>query len=158
MTTAAAVTLIFYFIENLLASRFASRCKLRGFVLVGNDLYIASAWRKDSHFAGYRRQSGFLHFEEVLAKTKQESVRGRNLGVRLDHRRWTDYAATGKDLARVLIADKPSGTRKMASNRRWKRASGCSRQLTAIGQSRTIEWACPEQMFDVGGRSDSWQS
>jgi DNA-binding beta-propeller fold protein YncE len=39
--------------------------------LVGNDLYIASAWRKDSHIARYHRQGDSFRFEEVLAKTRQ---------------------------------------------------------------------------------------
>src|SRR5246127_1742689 len=43
----------------------------RGFALVGDDLYIASAWRKDSHIARYHRQSDTYRFEEVLVKTEQ---------------------------------------------------------------------------------------
>ena len=43
----------------------------RGFVLVGNDLYIANAWRKDSHIARYHRRGDTFHFEEVLVKTEQ---------------------------------------------------------------------------------------
>jgi hypothetical protein len=43
----------------------------RGFALVGDDLYIASAWRKDSHIACYRRHGDTFHFKEVLAKTEQ---------------------------------------------------------------------------------------
>ena len=30
----------------------------RGFALVGDDLYIANAWRRDSHVARYRRRGG----------------------------------------------------------------------------------------------------
>ena len=43
----------------------------RGFALVGNDLYIASAWRKNSHIARYHRQGHSFRFEQVLAKTAQ---------------------------------------------------------------------------------------
>jgi DNA-binding beta-propeller fold protein YncE len=43
----------------------------RGFALVGDDLYIASAWRKDSHIARYHRHGDTFHFKEVLANTKQ---------------------------------------------------------------------------------------
>ncbi len=43
----------------------------RGFALVGNDLYIANAWRKDSHIARYQRHGNTFRFKEVLAKTKQ---------------------------------------------------------------------------------------
>lgn len=42
----------------------------RGFALVGDDLYIANAWRKDSHIAHYRRRGDTFHFANVLAETK----------------------------------------------------------------------------------------
>lgn len=42
----------------------------RGFALVGDDLYIANAWRKDSHIAHYRRNGDTFHFVNVLAETK----------------------------------------------------------------------------------------
>jgi hypothetical protein len=43
----------------------------RGFALVGDDLYIANAWRKDSHIAHYRRNGDTFRFKEVLVKTEQ---------------------------------------------------------------------------------------
>lgn len=43
----------------------------RGFALLGDDLYIANAWRKDSHIARYRRHGDTFRFEEVLVKTEQ---------------------------------------------------------------------------------------
>ena len=43
----------------------------RGFALVGDDLYIASAWRRDSHIALYRRHGDTFRFKEVLVKTEQ---------------------------------------------------------------------------------------
>jgi hypothetical protein len=43
----------------------------RGFALVGDDLYIANAWRKDSHIARYHRHGDTFRFAEVLANTKQ---------------------------------------------------------------------------------------
>jgi hypothetical protein len=43
----------------------------RGFALVGDDLYIANAWRKDSHIARYQRHGDTFRFKEVLAKTEQ---------------------------------------------------------------------------------------
>ena len=43
----------------------------RGFAMVGDDLYIASAWRKDSHIALYQRQGDTFRFKEVLATTEQ---------------------------------------------------------------------------------------
>jgi len=46
----------------------------RGFALVGDDLYIANAWRKDSHVARYRRHNDTFHFAEVLVSTKDVSA------------------------------------------------------------------------------------
>jgi hypothetical protein len=43
----------------------------RGFALVGDDLYIASAWRQDSHIARYHRSGDTFQFGEVLVKTEQ---------------------------------------------------------------------------------------
>ena len=42
----------------------------RGFALVGDNLYIANAWRKESHIAHYRRQADTFHFANVLAETR----------------------------------------------------------------------------------------
>lgn len=44
---------------------------VRGFALVGDDLYIANAWRKDSHIARYHRHGDTFRFQDVLAKTEQ---------------------------------------------------------------------------------------
>ena len=43
----------------------------RGFALVGDDLYIASAWRKDSHISLYQRDGNTFRFKQVLATTEQ---------------------------------------------------------------------------------------
>lgn len=43
----------------------------RGFALVGNDLYIANAWRKDSHIARYRRRGDTFRFSGVPVTTRQ---------------------------------------------------------------------------------------
>ncbi len=43
----------------------------RGFALVGDDLYIANAWRKDSHIARYHRHGDTFRFKEVVAQTEQ---------------------------------------------------------------------------------------
>jgi hypothetical protein len=43
----------------------------RGFALLGDDLYIANAWRKDSHIALYQRHGETFRFKKVLAKTQQ---------------------------------------------------------------------------------------
>jgi hypothetical protein len=46
----------------------------RGFALVGDDLYIANAWRKDSHVARYRRHGDSFHFAEVAVTAKYVSA------------------------------------------------------------------------------------
>ena len=46
----------------------------RGFALVGDDLYIANAWRKDSHVARYRRRGDSFHFAEVAVAAKYVSA------------------------------------------------------------------------------------
>ena len=46
----------------------------RGFALVGDDLYIANAWRKDSHIARYRRNGDTFHFAEIVVTTKNVSA------------------------------------------------------------------------------------
>ena len=42
----------------------------RGFALVGDDLYIANAWRRDSHVARYRRKGDRFHYAGIVAATK----------------------------------------------------------------------------------------
>jgi hypothetical protein len=46
----------------------------RGFALVGNDLYIANAWRKDSHVARYRRKGDTFHYADIVVATKHVSA------------------------------------------------------------------------------------
>ena len=46
----------------------------RGFALVGDDLYIANAWRRDSHVARYRRRGDMFHFTDVVVATKHISA------------------------------------------------------------------------------------
>jgi DNA-binding beta-propeller fold protein YncE len=46
----------------------------RGFALVGDDLYIANAWRKDSHIARYRRHGDMFHFAGIVVETKHVSA------------------------------------------------------------------------------------
>ena len=43
----------------------------RGFALVADDLYIASAWRGDSHVARYRRKGNSFHFADNLITSEQ---------------------------------------------------------------------------------------
>jgi hypothetical protein len=42
----------------------------RGFAQVGDDLYVASAWRRDSHVARYRRNGDTFRFTEVVVTSK----------------------------------------------------------------------------------------
>jgi len=46
----------------------------RGFALVGDDLYIANAWRKDSHIARYRRHGDTFHYAGVVVTTRHVSA------------------------------------------------------------------------------------
>jgi DNA-binding beta-propeller fold protein YncE len=46
----------------------------RGFAQVGDDLYIANAWRRDSHVARYRRNGDTFHFAEVVVTSKHVSA------------------------------------------------------------------------------------
>ena len=41
----------------------------RGFALVGDDLYIANAWRRDSHVARYRRHGDNFHYAGIVVAT-----------------------------------------------------------------------------------------
>ncbi len=43
----------------------------RGFALIGDDLYITSAWRLDSHVARYRRHGNSFHFADNLVTSTQ---------------------------------------------------------------------------------------
>jgi sugar lactone lactonase YvrE len=42
----------------------------RGFALVGDELYVASAWRGDSHVARYRRRGDRFHFVDNPVTTR----------------------------------------------------------------------------------------
>jgi hypothetical protein len=46
----------------------------RGFALVGGDLYIANAWRKDSHVSRYRRRGDTFHFVDLVVTTDDISA------------------------------------------------------------------------------------
>ena len=46
----------------------------RGFALVGRDLYIANAWRKDSHVVRYRRHGDTFRYADVVVHTKDVSA------------------------------------------------------------------------------------
>ena len=46
----------------------------RGFALVGDDLYIANAWHKDSHVSRYHRNGDTFHFGGIVVATKDVSA------------------------------------------------------------------------------------
>ena len=46
----------------------------RGFAVVGDDLYIANAWRRDSHVVRYRRRGDTYHFGGIVAATTHVSA------------------------------------------------------------------------------------
>ena len=46
----------------------------RGFALVGDDLYIANAWRRDSHVVRYRRHGDTFHYADIVVATKDVSA------------------------------------------------------------------------------------
>jgi hypothetical protein len=46
----------------------------RAFTLVGDDLYIANAWRRDSHITRYRRHGDMFRFADVVVTCKHVSA------------------------------------------------------------------------------------
>jgi len=82
----------------------------RGFALVGDDLYIANAWRKDSHVARYRRKGDTFHFAEIVVTTKNISAMVHPFDVELgdDHRVYVSSQDTN-----TVVAIRPK-TRKPA--------------------------------------------
>ncbi len=82
----------------------------RGFALVGDDLYIANAWRKDSHIARYHRHGDTFHFKEVLAKTDQVAAMVHPFDVELgdDGRIYVSSQDTNTVVSLVPKSRKPS--------------------------------------------------
>jgi hypothetical protein len=82
----------------------------RGFALVGDDLYIASAWRKDSHIAVYHRHDNTFHFKEVLATTEQVAAMVHPFDVELgdDGRIYVSSQDTNTVVSLVSATRKPA--------------------------------------------------
>jgi NHL repeat len=82
----------------------------RGFALVGDDLYIANAWRKDSHIARYHRHGDTFRFEEVLANTEQVAAMVHPFDVELgdDGRIYVSCQDTNTVVSLVPETRKPS--------------------------------------------------
>jgi hypothetical protein len=82
----------------------------RGFALVGDDLYIANAWRKDSHIARYHRHGDTFRFQEVLANTEQVAAMVHPFDVELgdDGRIYVSCQDTNTVVSLVPETRKPS--------------------------------------------------
>jgi hypothetical protein len=82
----------------------------RGFALVGDDLYIASAWRKDSHIALYHRDGDTFRFKEVLATTEQVAAMVHPFDVELgdDGRIYVSSQDTNTVVSLVAETRKPA--------------------------------------------------
>jgi len=82
----------------------------RGFALVGDDLYIANAWRKDSHIARYRRDGDMFRFAEVMVTTRQVAAMVHPFDVELgdDGRLYVSCQDTNTVVAILLKTRKPA--------------------------------------------------
>ena len=82
----------------------------RGFALVGDDLYIANAWRKDSHVARYRRHGDTFGFAEIVVTSKHVSAMVHPFDVELgdDGRLYVSCQDTNTVLAILPKTRKPA--------------------------------------------------
>jgi hypothetical protein len=81
----------------------------RGFAQIGDDLYLASAWRKDSHVARYRRCGGTYRFVDVVVSSKHVSAMVHPFDVELgdDGKLYISCQDTNTVLAIVPTTRKP---------------------------------------------------
>jgi hypothetical protein len=82
----------------------------RGFAQVGDDLYIASAWRKDSHVSRYHRNGDTFHFASVVVTSKHISAMVHPFDVELgdDGRLYVSCQDTNTVLAILPKTRKPA--------------------------------------------------
>jgi hypothetical protein len=82
----------------------------RGFAQVGDDLYIANAWRKDSHVARYRRCGDTYHFAEVVVTAEKVTAMVHPFDVEPgdDGRLYVSCQDTNTVLAILLKTRKPA--------------------------------------------------
>ncbi len=82
----------------------------RGFALVGDDLYIANAWRKDSYVARYRRHGDTFRFVDVVVTSKHVSAMVHPFDVELgdDGRLYVSCQDTNTVLAILPKTRKPA--------------------------------------------------
>ena len=82
----------------------------RGFAQVGDDLYIASAWRRDSHLARYHRCGDTYCFADVVVTSKHVSAMVHPFDVELgdDGRLYVSCGDTNTVLAIMPKTRKPA--------------------------------------------------
>ncbi len=82
----------------------------RGFAQVGDDLYIASAWRKDSHLARYHRCGDTFCFADMVVTSKHVSAMVHPFDVELgdDGRVYVSCQDTNTVLAIMPKTRKPA--------------------------------------------------
>ena len=82
----------------------------RGFAQVGDDLYIASAWRKDSHVARYHRSGDTFRFADVVVTSKHVAAMIHPFDVKLgdDGRLYVSCQDTNTVLAILPKTRKPA--------------------------------------------------
>jgi len=82
----------------------------RGFAQVGDDLYIANAWRRDSHIARYHRCGDTFRFADLVVTSKQVSAMIHPFDVELgdDGRIYVSCQDTNTVLAILPATRKPA--------------------------------------------------
>ena len=135
----------------------------RGFALVGNDLYIANAWRKDSHVARYRRHGDTFRFAEVVVTTKHVSAMVHPFDVELgdDGRLYVSCQDTNTVVAILPKTRKPAS---VAAHLRTKFPDGnflpgtlvasCQGRLPEVGDRAPLNVPSPQGLkvvLDVHG-------
>ena len=119
----------------------------RGFALVGDDLYIANAWRKDSHVARYHRHGDTFRFAEVVATTRNVSAMVHPFDVELgdDGRLYISCQDTNTVVALLPKTRKPGP---VAAHLRKKFPDGNFLPGTLVASSHG-------KLPEVGGRAPS---
>jgi sugar lactone lactonase YvrE len=114
----------------------------RGFALVGEDLYIANAWRKDSHIARYRRDGDMFRFAEVMVTTRQIAAMVHPFDVELgdDGRLYVSSQDTNTVVAILLKTRKPASVAS-GLRRRFPHGKFLPGTLVASSQGRLPEAA-----------------
>ncbi|MFY9845917.1 MAG: hypothetical protein WA718_12260 [Terriglobales bacterium] len=136
----------------------------RGFAMVGDDLYIANAWRKDSHVARYRRHGDTFHFAEVVVTTKHVSAMVHPFDVELgdDGRLYVSCQDTNTVLAILPKTRKPAPVamhlRKSFPNGNFlpgTLVASCQGRLPEVGEHAPLDVPSPQGLkvvLDEHGR------